>query len=148
MRAPVRKWAERKGENAASGRYVIMMIILNWEGVPLETLDLAHKMVDVLSEKQASDILLLDTREVCGFADYFVIGTGESNRQLKAIIDGVTEALKKDGVLPMHEEGTAESGWVLLDYGSVILHVFDSFQRDYYELDKLWEKACVKVRVP
>jgi ribosome-associated protein len=117
-------------------------------GPTLEDLDLAHKIVDVLSEKQAADILLLDTREVCNFADYFVIGTGESNRQVKAIVDGVTETLKKDGVLPMHEEGTADSGWVLLDYGSVIVHIFDSFQRDYYQLDKLWEKACVKVRVP
>jgi ribosome-associated protein len=91
---------------------------------------------------------LLDTQEVCSFADYFVICTGESKRQIKAIVDAVTESLKKEGVRPLHEEGTADSGWILLDYGTVILHVFASFERDYYQLDKLWEKACTKVRVP
>jgi ribosome-associated protein len=119
-----------------------------WEDRLLEDLELAHKIVDVLSEKQAADILLLDTHEVCSFADYFVIGTAESNRQLKAIVDSVSETLKQDGILPLHEEGTADSGWILLDYGSLIVHIFDTFQRDYYQLDKFWEKACIKVRVP
>ena len=71
---------------------------------------------------------------------------GESKRQIKAIVDAVTESLKKEGVRPLHEEGTADSGWILLDYCTVILHVFASFERDYYQLDKLWEKACTKVR--
>jgi ribosome-associated protein len=92
--------------------------------------------------------VLLDTREVCNFTDYFVICTGESQRQLKAITDAVTETLKKENVLPLHEEGTPDSGWILLDYNDVIVHVFGSFERDYYQLDKLWEKACTKVRVP
>jgi ribosome-associated protein len=105
-------------------------------------------MVDIVSDKQASDIVLLDTREVCGFTDYFVICTGESNRQVKAIIDAVSNTMKQEGILPLHEEGTPESGWVLLDYNDVILHVFASSERDYYQLDKLWEKACTKVRVP
>jgi ribosome-associated protein len=91
---------------------------------------------------------LLDTQDVCSFADYFVICTGESTRQVKAIIDSISETLKKENIRPMHEEGTADSGWVLLDYGTVIVHVFGSFERDYYQLDKLWEKACTKVRVP
>ena len=109
---------------------------------------MAHKVIDILSDKQAADIVLLDTREVCSFADYFVICTGESTRQIKAIVDAVTESLKKEGIRPLHEEGTADSGWILLDYGTVIVHVFSSFERDYYQLDKLWEKACTKVRVP
>jgi ribosome-associated protein len=105
--------------------------------------------VDIVSDKQAADIVLLDTREVCGFADYFIICTGESTRQVQAIIDAVSETLKKEmNILPMHEEGTPDSGWVLLDYNDVILHVFASFERDYYQLDQLWEKACTKVRVP
>ncbi len=91
---------------------------------------------------------MLETTEVCSFADYFIICSGESVRQLKAILDSVSEGLKKEGILPMHEEGTAESGWVLLDYGDVILHVFAPFERDYYQLEKLWENASTKVRVP
>jgi ribosome-associated protein len=87
-------------------------------------------------------------REICGFADYFVICTGESQRQIKAITDAVTGTLKGENVLPLHEEGTAGTGWILVDYNDVILHVFASFERDYYQLDKLWEKAPTKVRVP
>jgi ribosome-associated protein len=67
---------------------------------------------------------------------------------LKAIIDAISEQLKQENIKPMHEEGTPDSGWVLLDYGSVIVHIFDSFQRDYYQLEKLWENAPTKVRVP
>jgi len=77
-----------------------------------------------------------------------VICTGESNRQVKAIVDAISEALKKENIHPMHEEGTTDSGWVLLDYGDVIVHVFGPFERDYYQLEKFWEKACTKVRVP
>lgn len=114
----------------------------------LEGLELAHRVVDIVSDKQASDIVLLDTKSVCSFADYFVICTGESVPQLKAIVDSITETLKKENTYPLHEEGTPGSGWVLLDYGDVVAHIFGSFERDYYQLEKLWEKACTKVRVP
>ncbi len=114
----------------------------------LEALELAHKVVDIVSDKQASDIVLLDTQGICSFTDYFVICTGESNRQIKAVVDAITETLKKENVRPLHQEGTPDSGWILLDYGSVVVHVFGSFERDYYQLDKLWDKACTKVRVP
>jgi len=87
-------------------------------------------------------------REVCSFADYFIIGTGESTRQVKAIVETVITTLKKEHIRPLHEEGTAESGWVLIDYGEVILHIFAPFERDYYQLEKLWENAATRVRVP
>ncbi len=77
-----------------------------------------------------------------------MICSGESTRQIKAIIDNISDGLKIEGVLPLHEEGTQDSGWILLDYGSVIVHVFSPLERDYYQLEKLWEKAPVKVRVP
>jgi ribosome-associated protein len=114
----------------------------------LDSLDLAHKAVEAASDKQASDIVLLDVREICGFTGYFVICTGETHRQVAAIAEGVQQALKKEDVSPRHQEGTPESGWVLLDYGDVIVHIFSSFERDRYQLDQLWEKACTVVRVP
>jgi ribosome-associated protein len=77
-----------------------------------------------------------------------VICTGESTRQVKALTEAITETLKKEDIRPSHEEGTADSGWILLDYGSVIVHIFGPFERDYYQLEKFWEKACTKVRVP
>ncbi len=104
--------------------------------------------MDIISDKQATDILLLDTRGICSFADYFVICTGESTRQVKAINDAISETLKKEDIRPLHEEGTPDSGWILMDYGDVIVHIFGSFERDYYQLDKLWGKACTKVRMP
>ncbi len=109
---------------------------------------MAHKAVEAASEKQANDIVLLDTRGVCGFAEYFVICSGDTARQLGAVSDSIQQTLKKEGILPRHVEGTPESGWILLDYGEVIVHVFTAFERDYYQLDQLWDKACAIVRVP
>ena len=101
-----------------------------------------------MSDKLAADTVLLDAREVCSFADYFVICTGESSRQIRAISDAVSEDLKAENRLPGHVEGTSESGWILLDYGDVIVHVFAPFERDYYQLDKFWQDATTKIRVP
>jgi ribosome-associated protein len=114
----------------------------------LEGLELAHKIVDIVSDKQAVDTVLLDVRGICGFADYFVICNGESDRQVKAIVDAVSQYLKKEHIQPNHEEGTPESGWILLDFGDVIVHVFSSTERDYYQLDQFWEKAATKLRIP
>jgi ribosome-associated protein len=104
--------------------------------------------VDLVSDKQATDVVLLDTQGVCSFTDYFVICSGESTRQVKALADAVSESLKKEKVFPLHEEGTPESGWILMDYGDLVIHIFGAFERDYYKLDELWQNACTKVRVP
>ena len=96
---------------------------------------------------QASDIVLLDTRKVCSFADYFVICTGESERQLRAIYEEVEHSLKKAGVLPAHHEGAIGSGWLLLDYGDVIVHVFATAEREFYQLDQLWSQADLVLRI-
>ncbi len=91
--------------------------------------------------------MMLDTNKVCSFADYFVICSGQSRRQLEAIRDEIEEALKKDGARPLHREGSMDSGWILLDFGSVIVHIFDPAQREYYQLDDLWSRAPAVVRV-
>jgi ribosome-associated protein len=104
--------------------------------------------VDIAGDKLASDIVLLDTQEVCNFADYFVICTGESNRQITTIADAINSELRKLEVTPLHIEGEAESGWILMDYIDVIVHIFGPFERDYYQMEKLWENASTKVRVP
>ena len=97
--------------------------------------------MEAASDKQAVDIVLLDTRTVCSFADYFVICTGESERQVRAIYEEVEHTLKRAGVLAAHHEGKFDSGWLLLDYGNVIVHIFTTPQRDFYKLEKLWRKA-------
>lgn len=113
----------------------------------LEALEIARKSIDTAADKQATDIVMLDTREVCSFADYFVICTSETSRQTKAIADEIQLKLKKEGVLPLHLEGTADSGWFLLDYGDVIIHIFAPDEREYYQLDRLWDKAKTVVRI-
>ncbi|MFH1003759.1 MAG: ribosome silencing factor [Chloroflexota bacterium] len=104
-------------------------------------------MVAAAGEKQATDIVLLDTRGVCDFADYFIICSGESERQLQAISDEIAHTLKQAGVLPRHYEGMVDSGWLLLDFGDIIVHIFAPPQREYYRLEQLWNKAVPLVRV-
>jgi ribosome-associated protein len=90
---------------------------------------------------------LLDARQVCSFADYFVICAGDTQRQIRAIYDEIEQSLKKVGVLPHHHEGTIDSGWLLLDYGDVIVHIFGAMEREYYQLDELWRSAEPVLRI-
>ena len=113
----------------------------------LEGIEIARKAVEAASNKQAADIMLLDARQVCSFADYFVICSGDSERQIQAIYDEVGHALKKEGILPHHAEGTIDSGWLLLDFGDVVVHIFAPFEREYYQLDRLWSRAIPIVRI-
>jgi ribosome-associated protein len=91
---------------------------------------------------QAEDILLLDIRNAASFADYFVIGTANSDRQLSALVTEIDKRLgKEEKTHPIGQEGQAASGWVLLDYGDVIVHVFEDAAREYYDLEHLWNTA-------
>jgi ribosome-associated protein len=91
---------------------------------------------------------LLDIRQVSLLADYFVICSGASERQLRAIVDEVLEKVKtEEGVVPLNVEGVPSSGWVLVDYGGVIVHIFAPSLREYYSLEKLWSEATMVVRM-
>ncbi len=90
-------------------------------------------------DKKAQDVVVLDLRGVSGFTDAFVICTGASDRQAKAIHDGIHYGLKKDhGLLPRRVEGVTESRWILMDYLDVVVHVFTPDTRDFYRLETLW----------
>jgi ribosome-associated protein len=97
--------------------------------------------------KLGEDVLLLDIRDVSAFADYFVICHGTSDRQLQAIQEEVIARLKEMDIRPLHLEGTAASGWILLDYGSVVLHIFLPSTRQYYSLEQLWKEGKTIVRI-
>jgi ribosome-associated protein len=107
----------------------------------------ARTAVEAAADKQAADIVLLDVRRVASFADYFVICSGESERQISAIYDEIAHRLKKEGVLPYHHEGTVDSGWLLLDFGDTIVHIFAPFERQFYQLDELWGQATPVLRI-
>lgn len=116
--------------------------------MPEETINIARTIVASLEEKKGEDILLLDLVGVCSFTDYFIICTGTSERLIKALTDEVRKVVKEEySVLDQGVEGDAQSGWVLIDYGDVILHVFSKALRDYYQLDELWREGRVLLRV-
>ncbi len=116
-------------------------------GAHLEGTALARKVVDLLSDKQGEDILLLDIHNVVLFADYFVIASAENPRQMQALCDAIDQGLAEDGVKPYGREGEAKSGWVLLDYGDTIVHLFGREERTFYDLEGLWHEATPVVRI-
>ena len=91
--------------------------------------------------------MLLDLHDVTSMADYFVICTASTDRQMKAVIDGIEEELRAEGVRPVHVEGENGSGWTLVDFGDVVCHVFKPTERDYYKLEELWAGAKTLVRM-
>lgn len=114
-----------------------------------EGLRLARTIVDLLEAKKGEDILLLDLIGVCGFTDYFVLCTGSSERTLQALADEVMEKVKKDHrIADSHREGGATDGWILLDYGSVVVHLFSTELRRYYRLEELWRAGQILLRMP
>ncbi len=115
--------------------------------VLLEANELAHAVVDVIAGKKGSNVLMLDMREVTLLADYYILCDGSSKRQIDAIGDELIESLKKDGSQRAVVEGTPESGWMLIDFGSVIVHIFSPEKRAYYQLEELWKKAPIVVRM-
>ncbi|MEC9308988.1 MAG: ribosome silencing factor [Chloroflexota bacterium] len=108
---------------------------------------MAQTVVNVASDKLAEDIVMLDLRELAWFADYFVIMSAQSTRQLFALEEDITNALKAVHVPRFHREGTATSSWLLLDFSGVIVHLFDPETRDMYGLERLWSSAPEVVRI-
>lgn len=111
------------------------------EGILLDPAQLAKAAVDVAADKKASDILLLDIRDISTIADYFVICSGNNARQLQSIADALDDELKKQGARLLYQEGIGENGWVLLDFGDIIVHIFNPKEREYYRLERLWNEA-------
>ena len=117
------------------------------EKTQLGAVEGARLAVDVASEKQATDIVMLDMRGPFAFTDYFVILTGESRRQMQGLLEDIDQALEEEGMVLHHREGTADGGWVLLDYGDLVVHVFAPEEREYYHLEQLWSQATVLFRI-
>jgi ribosome-associated protein len=117
------------------------------QATPRGPLDFAHLAIDAVESKKGSQIILLDVHTISMFTDYFLICNGESERQIKAIAGAVQEALGKEGMKRIGHEGSAESGWVLLDYGDLMIHIFAPKQRDYYQLEELWKDAQTVVKI-
>jgi ribosome-associated protein len=113
----------------------------------MPALDLARRIVELAEDKKAADIVLLDLTGLTTVADYFVIASGGSERQLDAIADGIVSGMRDQKVHAFGREGTAASHWVLVDFGSVVVHVFTPPERDYYDLERHWSEARTILRV-
>ncbi len=104
-------------------------------------MDLAKELIEVLEDKKAEKLVLLDIHNISSFTDYFIIGNGTSDRMLQALADAVLEfAKQKLGSTPTLE-GNGRDGWLVVDLGNIVIHLFDPQQRNYYKLEQLWEKG-------
>lgn len=110
-------------------------------------LALARRIVDLAADKKAADIVLLEVARLTTLADYFVICSGSSERQLGAIADGIAAGLRDDGIKPIGREGSANAHWMLVDFGAVIVHVMAPPERDFYQLERLWADAPILLRI-
>ncbi|NMP37918.1 MAG: ribosome silencing factor [Clostridiales bacterium] len=104
--------------------------------------ELVNKIVKVLDDKKAIDIKVIEITELTIVADYFIIASATSNTHVKALADEVEYQLKQDGIAPEHIEGRA-TGWILLDYGTVVVHLFLGESREFYNLERLWADAKI-----
>lgn len=106
-----------------------------------ELFNVAKQAYTTIDEKFGKDVVVLDISNISIMADYFIIASAGSKSQLKAISDAVDQKLFDIGVRLRHSEGTAESGWILMDFGSVIVHLFVKEQREFYNLERIWGDA-------
>ncbi len=109
--------------------------------------EMARLAVDVAAEKLATDIVMLDLRELTVFTDYFVVMTADSVRQIEALEQDLSGAMKTAGIPIHHREGTPASGWVLLDFAYVVIHIFGPEEREFFGLERLWNRAPQVVRI-
>ena len=103
--------------------------------------------MDALEDKKGEDILLLDIKDVASFTDYFVLCNGTSDRMLDALAKGVLEATKKEYKKKSRVEGKSHEGWLVMDFGDVVVHLFSPDQREHYDLEELWSDGKVLLNV-
>ena len=110
---------------------------------------LAENIAALAADKKAVDVVELDVRRVLGYTDFFLVCSGNTARQTKAIHDGIHQALKDDfGVLPRRVEGLREARWILMDYLDVVVHIFTPEARDFYRLEQLWGEVPARAMDP
>ena len=113
----------------------------------LNGLELARDVVNILEEKIGEDILLLDVREIASFTDYFVFCTGTSDRMLDALQSALRDGISKKHHRKGKAEGSGRFGWVVMDFGEVVVHMLSPEQRSYYKLEQIWEAGKVILRL-
>ena len=134
MEIQLRKIVAYKVDKSEKLMFVKQIIV---ERIDMETRALAKKIMAILEEKKAADILALDISEISTLADYFILASAENVRQLDALEDAVEEGIR----LELNKEGEGDSGWILMDYKDIVVHLFTKEQREFYDLEKIWSDA-------
>jgi ribosome-associated protein len=109
----------------------------------LESTQLTNKITDLIFSKKGYEVKILDLRKLTTITDYFVICTGDSDTQVKAIADEVDRRLRDEGIKPWHIEGYQSLNWILIDFVDVVVHIFKKETREFYNLEKLWGDAPI-----
>jgi ribosome-associated protein len=109
----------------------------------LEPSEISRRIVDVLTDRQAEDVVMLEVSQIASFTDYFIIATALNGRHMGALLNAFDRDLANSGVKSLRTEGDANSGWVLVDFGAVIVHLFTPEDREFYKLEDLWSRAGV-----
>ena len=113
----------------------------------VKSFEIAREIIGVAEELQAHDILLLDVREICSYADAFILLSATSDRQINSIREAIDKNIFKGKRALLRSEGDAQSGWILMDYSDVIVHIFSPTGRNYYDLERIWRDAKNLVRI-
>lgn len=108
---------------------------------------LAREIVNALEDKKGEDIVLMDLKEIASFTDYFVICTGTSDRMLDALANSAIDEVRKKHKKKAKKQGNSRDGWVVVDFGDVVLHLLSKDQREYYQLEELWEEGKILLRL-
>ncbi len=112
-----------------------------------DPVEIGRTVAEVASDRLATDITVLDIRELTTIADVFVVCSADNPRQLNAVREEIATKLREEDVDVRRVEGVAETGWILMDYGDVIVHLFTEDQRDFYRLEDLWAEATTVLRI-
>ena len=107
----------------------------------MKSKEIANYLSELILQKKGTNIKILELKKLTPVSDYFVICSGDSTTQVKAIADNIETKLREKGIKPIGKEGFKQAHWVLIDYGDVVVHVFETETRDYYELEKFWLDA-------
>ena len=123
-----------------TGRHFRGVVLIKAK-ISLEPKELAFQCVNAALDRKAEDLVILSVKAVSSFADYFVICSGNSDRQIQSLADHVEQKLKEAGVFPLGIEGERSVSWILMDYGDVIVHIFYKPVREFYDIEGLWSDA-------
>ena len=104
----------------------------------MEAREMAKLAVSMLEDRKASDVKVINIEKISSLADYFIIASGSNRNQVQAMADNVEEALEKEGIRPKSIEGYQTANWILMDYGDIVLHLFDEENRLFYDIERIW----------